>query len=179
MQETDSIPGLGRSTGVGNGDPLQYSCLENSTDRGAWQAMGYVVAKSQMWLNIWACSYILEWPRALTSKVTEEETTLWLPLNSKLPIYHVYFGKVFSCPWLELPSLIWPSYWLSDIIKVFQKIHLCQKERKSEPILVIEKNISRVISSVQSLMSDSLQLHGMQHTRLPRVINSSAISNRF
>ena len=29
------IPGLGRSTGVGNGNPLQYSCLENSMDRGA------------------------------------------------------------------------------------------------------------------------------------------------
>ena len=32
-----SIPGVGRSPGVGNGDPLQYSCLENSMDRGAWQ----------------------------------------------------------------------------------------------------------------------------------------------
>ena len=32
------IPGLGRSPGVGNGNPLQYSCLENSMDRGAWQA---------------------------------------------------------------------------------------------------------------------------------------------
>ena len=31
-----SIPGLGRSPGEGNGNPLQYSCLENSTDRGAW-----------------------------------------------------------------------------------------------------------------------------------------------
>ena len=30
------IPGLGRSPGEGNGDPLQYSCLENSMDRGAW-----------------------------------------------------------------------------------------------------------------------------------------------
>ena len=33
-----SIPGLGRSPGVGNGNPLQYFCLENSMDRGAWQA---------------------------------------------------------------------------------------------------------------------------------------------
>ena len=31
-----SIPGLGRSPGEGNGNPLQYSCLENSMDRGAW-----------------------------------------------------------------------------------------------------------------------------------------------
>ena len=34
-REAGSIPGLGRSPGVGNGNPLQYSCLENSTDRGA------------------------------------------------------------------------------------------------------------------------------------------------
>ena len=34
-----SIPGLGRSPGEGNGNPLQYSCLENSMDRRAWWAM--------------------------------------------------------------------------------------------------------------------------------------------
>ena len=33
-----SIPGLGRSPGEGHGNPFQYSCLENSTDRGAWWA---------------------------------------------------------------------------------------------------------------------------------------------
>ena len=36
--DVGSIPGLGRSPGGGNGNPLQYSCLENSTDRGAWRA---------------------------------------------------------------------------------------------------------------------------------------------
>ena len=39
------IPGLGRYPGVGNGNPLQYSCLENSMDRGAWWAMVPRVAK--------------------------------------------------------------------------------------------------------------------------------------
>ena len=37
--DASSIPGLGRLPGVGNGNPLQYSCLENSMDRGAWQAL--------------------------------------------------------------------------------------------------------------------------------------------
>ena len=37
--EPGSIPGLGRSPGEENGNPFQYSCLENSMDRGAWQAM--------------------------------------------------------------------------------------------------------------------------------------------
>ena len=41
-----SIPGLGRSPGEGNGNPLQDYCLENPTDRGAWQATVHGVAKS-------------------------------------------------------------------------------------------------------------------------------------
>ena len=36
VRDTGLIPGLGRSPGVGNGNPLQYSCLENSTDRRVW-----------------------------------------------------------------------------------------------------------------------------------------------
>ena len=39
------IPGLRRSPGEGNGNPLHYSCLENSMDRGAWPAIVYEVAK--------------------------------------------------------------------------------------------------------------------------------------
>ena len=38
IRDVGSIPGLGRSPGGGHGNPLQYSCLENPTDRGAWQA---------------------------------------------------------------------------------------------------------------------------------------------
>ena len=40
------IPGSGRYPGVGNGNPLQYSCLDNSMDRGAWQAIVHGVAES-------------------------------------------------------------------------------------------------------------------------------------
>ena len=46
-----SIPGLGRSPGEGNGNPLQYSCLENPMDGGAWWAAVHGVAKSQTWLS--------------------------------------------------------------------------------------------------------------------------------
>ena len=42
-----SIPGLGRSPGEGNGNPFQYSCLENPMDRGAWWATVHRVAKSR------------------------------------------------------------------------------------------------------------------------------------
>ena len=46
-----SIPGSGRSLGEGNRNPLQYSCLENPKDRGAWHAAGYGVTKSWTWLK--------------------------------------------------------------------------------------------------------------------------------
>ena len=46
-RDVASIPGLERSPGGGNGNLLQYSCLENPTDRGAWWATVHQIAKSQ------------------------------------------------------------------------------------------------------------------------------------
>ena len=44
-RDMDLIPGLGRSPGVGNGNPLQYFCLENHMNRGAWQATVHRIAR--------------------------------------------------------------------------------------------------------------------------------------
>ena len=46
VRDPGSISGSGISPGEGNGNPLQYSCLENPTDRGAWQATVHRIAKS-------------------------------------------------------------------------------------------------------------------------------------
>ena len=51
IRDTGSIPGSGRSPGGGHGSPLQYSCLGNPMDRGAWRATVYGIAKSQTWLK--------------------------------------------------------------------------------------------------------------------------------
>ena len=48
IRDVVSIPGLERSPGEGNGNPLQYSCLENPMDRGTWWATVNGVAKSQI-----------------------------------------------------------------------------------------------------------------------------------
>ena len=56
-----SIPGLGRSTRVRHGNPLQYSCLENAMDRGAWWATVHGIAKLDMteWLTHIAVLYVI------------------------------------------------------------------------------------------------------------------------
>ena len=51
VKDTGSIAGSGRYPGIGRGNPLQYSCLENPTDRGAWQAAVHRVAQSQIRLK--------------------------------------------------------------------------------------------------------------------------------
>ena len=51
-----SAPWLGRSSGAGNGNPLQYSCLENPMDRGPWWAMVRRVTKSRTRLSDLACT---------------------------------------------------------------------------------------------------------------------------
>ena len=57
MGDLGSIPGSGRSPGEGNGNPLQYSCLENPMDKEAWWATVHGVAKSRTQLSEWSYWY--------------------------------------------------------------------------------------------------------------------------
>ena len=66
-RDTGSILGSGRSPGGGNGNPLQYSCLENPMDRGAWRAKVHRVTKSQTRLSNWARLSQMKLARALCS----------------------------------------------------------------------------------------------------------------
>ena len=56
--EASSIPGLGKSPRGGHDNSLQYSCQENPTDRGAWQATVHGVTKSQTWLSTHTLAYV-------------------------------------------------------------------------------------------------------------------------
>ena len=65
IRESGSIPGSGRSSGGGHGNSLQYSCLENPMDRGAWQATGHGVKKSwtqlkRLTIHAYMCIYFCE-----------------------------------------------------------------------------------------------------------------------
>ena len=58
--DPSSIPGSGRSPGEGNSNPLQYSCLENPVDRGAWRATVHGTAKSRTRLSNFTFTFFLE-----------------------------------------------------------------------------------------------------------------------
>ena len=59
VRDAGSIPGSGRSPGGGHVNPLQYSCLENPMDRGAWWVTVHGVTKSQTRLRDFIHSYII------------------------------------------------------------------------------------------------------------------------
>ena len=100
VKETSSIPGSERSPGGGHGNPLQYSCLKNPIDRGAWQAMVHAVTKSwtqlkQLSMQVHAhthsvlfrgaCMEIL-WkfaaPQPLTSHLSEHQSGNMLQIHN-------------------------------------------------------------------------------------------------
>ena len=58
IRDSGSIPGSGRCPGEGNGNPLQYSCLENSMDRGAWWTIVHGVTKSLTQLSNFRFTHI-------------------------------------------------------------------------------------------------------------------------
>ena len=59
VSDAGLIPGLRRSSGEGNGNPLQYFCLDSPMDRGAWWAAIHRVAETGTWLSDWACTILL------------------------------------------------------------------------------------------------------------------------
>ena len=77
------IPRLRRSTGEGNGNPLQYSCLENPTDGGAWWATVHRVTKSRIWLSDFTFTFKLH------------GTKIFLFLSLLIFLKFIYF--IFGC----------------------------------------------------------------------------------
>ena len=68
-RDLGSILGSERSPEEGNGSPLQYSCLENPMDRGAWQTTVHRVAKGSTWLSDFSLSLGLEWKLTFSTPV--------------------------------------------------------------------------------------------------------------
>ena len=94
-RDMDSIPESERSPGGGNGNPLQYCCLENPMDRGAWRAPVYEVAKSWTWLKRLSTHTVFMEKRTCGNSYTVSILGLWdwalNPSNSAV--------------WLTLPAM--------------------------------------------------------------------------
>ena len=93
VRDAGSIPGLGRSPGEGPGDPLQCSCLENFTDRGAWRATVPGAAKSQTRLHEPICPVLdIRFSLCFTTSCcthSSANTTVWISqFIPSLPQFH-------------------------------------------------------------------------------------------
>ena len=100
--DTDSIPGSGRLPGEGNGNPLQYFCLRNPMDRGAWWATvhGDGSQKSQSWLSDWTITLTLletALSKRVKSLVWEPDILGFSPGSTS----HITVDKVLSTLWLH------------------------------------------------------------------------------
>ena len=83
VRDAGSIPGLGRSLGGGHGNPLQFSCLENPMDRGAWEAIVHRVAYNLSWLkwlSMHTCKYLFT-GFAAAAKLLQSCPTLCDPID--------------------------------------------------------------------------------------------------
>ena len=91
------IPGLRRSPGEGNGNPLQYSCLENPMDRGAWWAIGHGVAKSQTTeqLSMHLFSLPRAWVQSLVRELIIHKQQHGQYINNKNTIYVIWMTKIY------------------------------------------------------------------------------------
>ena len=100
--DTGSIPGSGRSPGEGNGSPLQYSCLEDPKDKGAWWATVHGVAKSWTRLSDWHSHF---------------QTVFWFS-------FFFVFGLIFRSVWTP-DNFPWRTCPQShcEAGKVYQKTH--------------------------------------------------------
>ena len=126
-QRADSIPGLGRSHQEGNGNPLQYSCLKNPKDRGAWQATVYGAAESDMTEAIWhiqfssvaqSCLTVTPWTAARQASLSITNSWSLLKLVS---IESVMWSNhlILYRPLLLLPSVFPSLYqWVSSLHQV-------------------------------------------------------------
>ena len=109
-----SIPGLGRSSGDGNHNPLQSSCLGNPMDREAWWAIVHRVAKSQTWLSAHTHTHT---HTHHTSRVPGTVLNiLQILANAVLPAAPILEmrkqkpTKLKPCGWSHIPGVFWRSY---------------------------------------------------------------------
>ena len=170
-----SIPGLGRSPGEGNGYPLQYSCLENSKDRGVWKAIVTWVTKEldrteQLTLT-YSCidgHLFLIFLSASFMSILQSIYS-WCPINCKFLKWHKYFVFNFiSCreskcslitnisrrPWMRPESMnhmVSLSLWKSPGASSLRDVSFHGASIRLDDLLAKLMNLKIIFSSQSSL----------------------------
>ena len=93
IKDMGLIPGSGRFSGGGHGNPLHYSCLESPLDRGAWRATVHGVTKSRTWLKWLRTHTVIQYEFIL---IISAETFFPIRLHSEVPGRHEFWGTVFN-----------------------------------------------------------------------------------
>ena len=121
-----SIPGSGRSPGEGNGNPLQYSCLGNPMDRGAWEAIVHGVTKSQAWPGDWARTHSgLTEPWETTSPVSGFPFHFPLPTPSSSSLRSLRWQQLSFLTTLQSTLLLFNLPWKMADHHWRRKMPLC------------------------------------------------------
>ena len=99
-------PCVGRSAGVCNGNPLQFSCLENSIDRGAWWSTAHRFTKSQTWLNMFTNTHTHTWGDKLAQAIQALNLLLRTCSKPKVHSQAASWSRKTACSRLPLPVII-------------------------------------------------------------------------
>ena len=122
------IPGSGRSPAVGNGNPLWCSCLENSMDRGAWQA------KNWTRLSNWACRHTLI-PRSGTAG--SYGNSIFNLLRNCQTVFHS------NCTVLHPTSTLW-EFWFFSILAKTSFVSFCRHPTCHDCVSLIVNGVERL-----------------------------------
>ena len=107
--DLDAIPGLGRSPGEGNGNPLQYYCLENPMGRGAWWAILYRVANSRTLLSNFTSLHFLIIKIEHFFLVNEGNSNSQVDMELDEVSHSQLWGGVMAC-WMVYPYVLHCPY---------------------------------------------------------------------
>ena len=135
-RDMGSIPGSGRSPGLGKGNLLQYSCLENPMDRRTWLATVHGVTKSQTWLSTHLSirSSIIIFPSIIYSLLVWTDILSFNGLNSL--VFLIILVLKLSWIW----SVEAPSIWVLCLLQMYPSVfkdffNLWHQKRLCAPVL--------------------------------------------
>jgi len=123
----DLIPGSGRSPGIGHGNPLQYSCLENPMDRGAWWVTVHGVAKSLTQTEVTWCTHTPRFLKKLKIEWSYDPATLLLGTYlEKIIIWKDTFTAMFTAALFTIANTWKQPKWppIQEWIKKMWYIHI-------------------------------------------------------